>query len=553
MTETLPGFAEEHEVAPLTIIRTETVLSRFPIHRLMKRGEVQIEIRNQAAAVLWEVTHNVKYGQPGPLAYKLDTLIVNRRIEEAGRPVPNIIRLGSLRDICREIGNSAGGLNILAVRKALNQNASTYIEAKLIYQSVADRSERTFEKGFTRYSVIFTGEKLPDGSSADAVYLELNGPYMEVLNAAIQRPLDYNYMKDLPPAAQRFYEIASYQIYAAIHFQNERAKLRYSEYCMLSTATRYFDFDHVKKQMHKVHKYHLDSGYLAKATFEATIDSEGKPDWFMFYIPGPNAAREYQQFTGNTRRVGARAKKQSHTLPSKKEPLLLPFPEFGGEQGNKSAPKRDTESEKEMGMNSLVESLVAADLNPLDAERFAREKPDECRRQLLYLPFKANLENPGGYLRSAIEGGFPPPKEYRTMEAKVERERRKQEVVQTQMALEAAQRAAEATQEAKVDDSMARLETEAPEAFAAFSIFAANERRKAGARYSMMKDSIRAKMTQSFDTPSKRRELFTAWQALPESEKYQGEKQGEGTTDTATIATVIRSSLEKESQEPSGS
>ena len=88
---------------------------------------------------------------------------------------------------------------------------------------------------------------------ADAVYLVLNEIYLKVLNAAVTRPLDYDYMKSLPPAAQRFYEIVSYQIYAALLHENERAKLRYSEYCLLSTATRYLDFDHVKKQMYKIH------------------------------------------------------------------------------------------------------------------------------------------------------------------------------------------------------------------------------------------------------------------------------------------------------------
>jgi integrase/recombinase XerD len=31
----------------------------------------------------WEVSYNSKHGQPGPLAYKVDTLIINRRIDEA--------------------------------------------------------------------------------------------------------------------------------------------------------------------------------------------------------------------------------------------------------------------------------------------------------------------------------------------------------------------------------------------------------------------------------------------------------------------------------------
>ena len=63
---------------------------------------------------------------------------------------------------------------------------------------------RTLNAGFTRYSVIWTGERLPDGTPADAVYLVLSEPYWEVLNHAPVRPLDYTYLKDLTPMAQRF-------------------------------------------------------------------------------------------------------------------------------------------------------------------------------------------------------------------------------------------------------------------------------------------------------------------------------------------------------------
>src|SRR3954447_10829616 len=98
------------ELMPLNVIRVETALSRFPVHRLAKQGTIDIEIREQSEdgelLIRWEGDSSRRYGQPGPLAYKVDTLIVNRRIEEASRPLPKIIKLGSLHDICRELGVS---------------------------------------------------------------------------------------------------------------------------------------------------------------------------------------------------------------------------------------------------------------------------------------------------------------------------------------------------------------------------------------------------------------------------------------------------------------
>src|SRR3954469_24435565 len=99
--EPAPGEPQRvTELVPLNVIRVETALSRYPVHRLAKQGTASIEIRERGpdgeGLVLWEVSHNSRYGQPGPLAYKIDTLIVNRRIEEATRPVPKIIKLGSI-------------------------------------------------------------------------------------------------------------------------------------------------------------------------------------------------------------------------------------------------------------------------------------------------------------------------------------------------------------------------------------------------------------------------------------------------------------------------
>jgi hypothetical protein len=209
---------------------------------------------------------------------------------------------------------SRSGDNTKSLKKALHQNAGAYIIAKLRYKAT-DGTERLLEAGFTRYSVVFTGERLPDDSKADGVYLILNEPYWEVLNNAPTRPLDYDYLKQLPPTAQRFYQIISYKIFAAIKYKHPRAKLLYSEYCTYSAQQRHYDFDHVKKQMYKVHKPHLVSGYLTKAQFAVTTDSAGKPDWIMSYIPGPKAHAEFKAFTG----------KRSQGKDMLEEELVLPL------------------------------------------------------------------------------------------------------------------------------------------------------------------------------------------------------------------------------------
>jgi hypothetical protein len=66
----------------------------------------------------------------------------------------------------------------------------------------------------------------------------------------------------------------------------------------------------------------------------------------------------------------------------------------------------------------VILRLVQAGMNESDAVRYARSVPEECKKQLEYLPFKKDIESPGAWLRSAIEGRFGAPKGYAAAKAK---------------------------------------------------------------------------------------------------------------------------------------
>ncbi len=51
------------------------------------------------------------------------------------------------------------------------------ITTKITYKT-KDKGERTLEAVFSRYTAILTGETLPNGTRADAVYLILNDIYV---------------------------------------------------------------------------------------------------------------------------------------------------------------------------------------------------------------------------------------------------------------------------------------------------------------------------------------------------------------------------------------
>lgn len=386
------------ELLPLNTIRVETALSRYPVHRLARKGSIDISIREDGGNGLetrWEVDYSKKHGQPGPLAYKLDTLIINRRIEEARRPVPRVLKLGSLSDICRELGLADSGKNRSDIKKSLYQNAFAGITTKTRYR-LADGTEQTLEAGFNRYSVIFTGEKLPGGRKADGVYIAMNDVFIQVINGAMTRPLDYEYLRSLPPAPQRFYELLSYQMYAALKWDRPRARLIYSDLCAHAPQTRHFDWERIRSQMNKVHRPHRQSGYIIKVDFQQITDRDGQPDWIMLYQPGPKAKAEFRAFT---KRGGPEVLEIEPLEPS---PIDEP------------------------DVSELEAELIRRGITPAAAGDLVREHPEEkIRAHIERLDWltekKKNIDDPAAYLASAIRNDYAAPTGF---VSKAERQRR---------------------------------------------------------------------------------------------------------------------------------
>ncbi|HMF76853.1 MAG TPA: hypothetical protein VK604_14430 [Bryobacteraceae bacterium] len=69
-----PMAEDASALTPLNVIRTENVVSRFPVHNLSKKGKIEIQIvkRNSQGEIeiKWEVSYNDKHGQARQLAYK---------------------------------------------------------------------------------------------------------------------------------------------------------------------------------------------------------------------------------------------------------------------------------------------------------------------------------------------------------------------------------------------------------------------------------------------------------------------------------------------------
>jgi hypothetical protein len=409
LLDQLPAFF------PSTITRAETALSKYPVHNLSKTESIAIHIHRKGEAgdadIQWAVSPSREYGEPRQLAYKVDTLIVNRRLDEAGRPIPKIIRLGSLRDLCHDLDLSPSGDNFAGLRLALLQNASAFITAKLSYRAT-DGSVKKFEAGFTRYSVVFTGDEMPNGYRADAVHILLNEHYWKLLNKAQFRPLDYDYQKSLKPAAHRFYELVSFPIYGCLSRGHSEAKLSYSDYCLRAPQERYFDRARVQKQMYKIHKPHLDSEYISDIRYVKTVDADGAPDWEICYIPGRRARAHFTFF-----------KKTIQENPGNPEVNLtvrsMPSP--------RPAPQRT----KKVGATSPaaaalqdrgVSSRIAQELSECWGDDPTLVDVLEWGDQLIRNARPGTFRNPAGFYIYLVREGIKPPRGFESTRLRAVRE-----------------------------------------------------------------------------------------------------------------------------------
>lgn len=355
----------------------------------------------------------------------------------------------------------SSGRNTNHVKRALRQNAFAGITAKITYRAT-NGAERSIEADFTRYSVIFTGERFEDGRKANAVYLILNDVYMRILNEAQTRPLDYDYLRDLPPAAQRFYELIGFQLYAVLKHERPRAKLSYTDFCTRAPQTRYQDWEHVRKQMYKVHAPHLKSGYLAKVEFQEQCSESGELDWLMLYTPGRKAQAEFKEASKKPRTL-PRPQAAKATKPNRETPASLP-PATTEPQPAAAIHEADAASEQ------LVSKLVRFHLSEITARELVADYRKSVELQLKALPHRniEKIKDLASWLIKAIRENYELPEQ---MKAAMEKEQEVKRQLAKREAEQARQSRRESLQPAFYDYLRARdrqLQDEQAEAYMAF-------------------------------------------------------------------------------------
>ena len=289
-------------------------------------------------------------------------------------------------------------------------------------------------------------------------------------------------------------------MFATLKHGRERAKLIYSEFCRHAPLTRYLEADLVKKQMFKIHAVHRKSQYIAKVEYEPTKDREGKPDWIMYYKPGPKAKAEYPRVHPSPVGGRDRLRRVVHGSP------LLADDEAGiVAVGGGVGASGDYRKRRGGAARLYPAERIETQLEILDW--LQKKQPDK-------------ITDPAAWLVIAVKNGHAPPPGF-VSQAEIKRQQAEKRAREEAEAEERRRKQREAAEEAAfqkaADEHIDRLEPEALAALEAEALAAADPEARASinnpamARYratllrAILRDHLRPFLQKPRKRPAKRR------------------------------------------------
>lgn len=297
--------SETTDLLPQAVIRSEVnflvlpffALSRRDAAHRLKTEYLAIEDReNKKLVVSWKVSANPEYGYPCPFDGKVHKAI-EHIISELAPPLENPIPLGSLFSLAKlmAVGLSKRGTIpgkiYKEIKESLKRITMTGVESKGTFYHKGRK--RWVEDAFHLYDrVVFTGEELSSGETADTNYLFLGNWYLENINARYVKPLDHTYWSSLKnPVASRLYELLGVKFYGMGH--HPFIRYRYSNLCLLLPLTRYRYISQAKQKLQLAHQELIRTGFFSDVEW-SSIPGEDH-DFYVTYRPGPRAKEEIQR------------------------------------------------------------------------------------------------------------------------------------------------------------------------------------------------------------------------------------------------------------------
>jgi hypothetical protein len=349
--------------------------------------------------------------------------------QQAGEKIENPITFHS-SDLLRQLDlRIRTGKNYEDVYRWLDVMTFTGIKSEAALYLAGQK-----QYGTDRYHVftrsVSHGRQLGDGTVADRNYVWLSDWMLENLRNGYLVAMDFDAYKQLRnPIAKVLVPLLQVWLYAS---EEEGVfTKRYAEFCQQVGISEYHHLSKIQEKLAPALDELEGKGYLA--TWQIEKGAEG---YKLTLRPG----RKYFED-----RTALRDRRASEGLPRAVRPMgektrdlppLSPAPPVPRPQ-----PRRASSPETEallpgpsVADAELVGALIGQGLAEDVAAQLAADKPEECQRQLDYLPFQRITGSRAGFLRRAIEtpGGYGIPAGY-------EERQRKQAQAEQQNALQSAQ------------------------------------------------------------------------------------------------------------------
>lgn len=424
---------KEIKLAISETLRSEFHFLKFPFFDLCPRSSKKdrIEIKEVEESeegkveVWWKVVRGLDYNLPSSLARRVHKEVVERILNNKNKPTPQLIKLGSMRQICRVMNIVESGKNIREIKGALKDILGATIEAKGTFRQKEKKGEKKFFEGaFHLYEgVFFTGETLPDGTKADAAYVLLNPMYVQNFNNNYVVPLDYQYFQALKgDIASRMYEVLSIWFYPAMENGRTYIQKKYSELCNYFPLTRQEVKKRAKKQLKIAHQQHVTNGFLASEP--DWMDTDKKDDWVIRYYIGPKARDWYKE-----------NKKLDHIDNDIKQ-LEAPKRIRGGKKGSPENQAKEVNPEGSLSPqgprpqeeNPLVLKLISAGVSKGVAKNLVEHSSPTAIEDWIEAIHSVKVDNKAAFLVKAIQEEWILPESFvREKEARLQKEKEQRE------------------------------------------------------------------------------------------------------------------------------
>jgi len=438
--ELLPEAIDAEESKPIapTFIKCEVNFVRLPFFALSRKDSsrrIETEYKESAERdgkrieILWTVTANAKFGYPTPFDKKVHKAIESI-VSKKSFPISNPVDF-SIYEICKLMNISAdSGRNYEMVKNALLRTTFAGIQSKGTFYSKDDK--RWIEDAFHLYDrVVFIGETLPNGKTAETNYLFLGDWYLKSLNSFYVKPLDYDFFLNLRSnIGGRLYEFLGLQFYG---LGGKPYKIDYRRLCQVLPIIEQKYLSKAIQNLEPAHKELVKKGFLSKVKWNK------QPNWTIVYYPGRKAKEEIK-------------------IAGSEKQLEFKFSESRREQA--------TEYNIELPQDGadVVGDLIQRGVTRSVAVKLAGSYPLEQLRKHIdifdrLVENRSSLiqKNPAGFLRKSIEENYQPPEEYRS-----HRERESKRLKQEKLAqLEQQERDKAKQEKQKIDAYKATLDPEA--------------------------------------------------------------------------------------------